>query len=383
MASSITDRSSGVGTPGSPNGENATISVKVPVRVATTANITLSGAQTIDGVLVVANDRVLVKDQDTASENGIYVAATGAWTRAQDCADAGDLVTGTEVRVNAGSTNQGRWYCSSADPIDIGTDSITWARTTEGDMVKGVYDTNDDGTVDAADAVPWAGVSGKPSTFPPDSHTHDDRYYTESEVDALLAASSGVPTGTMADYVGSTAPTGWVLLSGRTIGNASSNATNRANADTATLFALLWDSFTNTELAIVDSAGSPSTRGASAAADFAANKALPVPDLRGRTAFGKDDMGGSAANRIAAAQKHGVNGATLGAAGGSAEHVLTEAEMPSHIHETRVTTGGGSASSNNADGQSASDREDTFATGGDEAHTNMPPFIVLNKIVKL
>ena len=130
MASSITDRSSGVGTPGSPNGENATISMKVPVRVATTANITLSGAQTIDGVSVVAGNRVLVKNQTDASGNGIYVAATGAWTRAQDCADDGDLVTGTEVRVNSGTANAGRWYCSSADPIDIGTDNITWERVT-------------------------------------------------------------------------------------------------------------------------------------------------------------------------------------------------------------------------------------------------------------
>lgn len=130
MASTITDRASGLGVASDPNGEDATVSLKRPVRAATTANITLEGAQTIDGVSIVADDRVLVKDQTTGSENGIYIAATGDWTRPKDCVDDGDLVTGTEVRVNEGTTNQGRFYCASTDPIDIGTDTITWTQVT-------------------------------------------------------------------------------------------------------------------------------------------------------------------------------------------------------------------------------------------------------------
>src|SRR5690348_844249 len=57
---------------------------KEACRVATTANITQSGAQTIDGVSVVAGDRVLCKDQTTGSQNGIWVCAAGAWARAAD-----------------------------------------------------------------------------------------------------------------------------------------------------------------------------------------------------------------------------------------------------------------------------------------------------------
>ncbi|MDW0189608.1 MAG: hypothetical protein QOA70_08150, partial [Nitrososphaeraceae archaeon] len=77
---------------------------KADVRIATTANITLSGLQTIDGILTVALDRVLVKDQTDLKENGIYVSAVGAWSR------AGDTNTGTELRgavtsVDEGSTN--------------------------------------------------------------------------------------------------------------------------------------------------------------------------------------------------------------------------------------------------------------------------------------
>lgn len=105
-------------------------------------------------------------------------------------------------------------------------------------------------------------------------------------------------TGMRIGYTGTTAPAGWVLLSGRTIGSASSGATERANSDTEALFALWWNSYSNTELPIQDSTGAASTRGASAAADFAANKRLPTPDYRGRVPAGKEDMGGTNAGVI-------------------------------------------------------------------------------------
>lgn len=126
-------------------------------------------------------------------------------------------------------------------------------------------------------------------------------------------------TGMRIGYVGTTAPTGWVMASGRTIGSADSGGTERANADTADLYALLWGSYTNTELIIQDSSGTPTTRGASAAADFAANKRMPLPDYRGRVAAGKDNMGGTSANRLTSAGG-GVDGDVMGAAGGSETH---------------------------------------------------------------
>ena len=103
------------------------LAIKRPVRVATTANITLSGTQTIDGVAVVADDRVLVKNQTTASQNGIYKVASGTWSRAKDFDGNGDLVTGTRVLVTAGSTNIRREFCvTTANPIVIDTSSITF-----------------------------------------------------------------------------------------------------------------------------------------------------------------------------------------------------------------------------------------------------------------
>lgn len=79
----------------------------------------------------------------------------------------------------------------------------------------------------------------------------------------------------------------WLLITGpqRTIGNASSGATARANADTLTLYTLLW-SLDAADVAIYDSAGSASTRGASAAADFAANKRIDLPNESGLVSKG-------------------------------------------------------------------------------------------------
>jgi hypothetical protein len=86
-----------------------------------------------------------------------------------------------------------------------------------------------------------------------------------------------------------TAPTGWVKGNGGTIGSAASNATTRANADTLNLYTLFWNNFSNTILPIQDSTGAPTTRGASAVADFNANKRLPVFDLRDEYDRGADD----------------------------------------------------------------------------------------------
>lgn len=122
MSSSTTDRRLGL-TGGA--------AIKAPCKAATTANITLSGEQTIDGVSCVTSDRVLVKNQTTGSENGIYVVDTGAWTRDLDCDGTNDLRSGTLVRVNQGSSNAGGWFqLSTSDPITIGTTSLTWSRET-------------------------------------------------------------------------------------------------------------------------------------------------------------------------------------------------------------------------------------------------------------
>ena len=103
---------------------------KDAVRVATTANITLSGTQTIDGVSVVAGDRVLVKNQSTASQNGIYVCASGAWARSSDADTSAEVTQGLSCLVVEGTVNANRTYTiSTADPITLGTTDLTFVQT--------------------------------------------------------------------------------------------------------------------------------------------------------------------------------------------------------------------------------------------------------------
>lgn len=107
----------------------AGLSTKEAVRAATTANITLSGAQTIDGVSVIAGDRVLVKDQTTASTNGIYVAAAGAWTRAADADTTGEVRSGMFCFVQEGTTNaDSGWVLSTDGAITLGTTSLAFVQ---------------------------------------------------------------------------------------------------------------------------------------------------------------------------------------------------------------------------------------------------------------
>lgn len=111
------------------DGLSSATAFKGPVRVATTANINLSGIQTIDGVTVVAGDRVLVKDQTTASENGIWVVDTGNWRRAKDFSRTTDVRKGTMLYVTDGTASGATgWYVSSSNPIVIGTSNVTFVK---------------------------------------------------------------------------------------------------------------------------------------------------------------------------------------------------------------------------------------------------------------
>lgn len=143
MTSVSTDRRQGI---------NSGSAIKVPVRAATTANITLTGLQTIDGVVLAADDRVLVKNQTTGAENGIYTADTGNWTRSEDFDGTYDVVCGSLVYVTAGTVSAGKVYgVTTADPITIDTTALVFAQA--GLLYSPVQ--LPDGTV-GAPSVSWA-----------------------------------------------------------------------------------------------------------------------------------------------------------------------------------------------------------------------------------
>ena len=104
------------------------LNVKTAVLVATTSNITLVGGQTIDGVTVTAGDRVLVKNQSTPSQNGIYNVQTTVWTRTTDANTWGELISAF-VFVEEGTTQADTgWVCTVDPGGTLGTTAVTWTQ---------------------------------------------------------------------------------------------------------------------------------------------------------------------------------------------------------------------------------------------------------------
>lgn len=102
---------------------------KASVRVASTANVAISGLLTIDGITLAASDRVLLKNQTAGADNGIYLAASGAWTRATDADTSAEVTAGMAMMVTEGTT-QGdtQWVMSTNDVIVLGTTALVFVQ---------------------------------------------------------------------------------------------------------------------------------------------------------------------------------------------------------------------------------------------------------------
>ena len=196
---------------------------------------------------------------------------------------------------------------------------------------------------------------------------------------------------------------GWVRCNGRTIGSASSGATERANADCQALFEFKWNTYNNTYCPV--SGG----RGANALADWGANKTIGTLDFREITIGGLADMGSTVLGTLAGVPVERDNAITAAGIIGANQHALTTAQMPAHAHNGTTGTndvghnhaggdlfdavatqnigGGGTATvvtAVNASGSGNTASESTphshgFATdsqGGGTVHNNMPRTIV-------
>ena len=102
--------------------------IKAECQVATTGNITLSGLQTIDGYTTLANDRVLVKNQTTSAQNGIYVASTGAWARSSDANTWNSLISAFTFIMNGTTQQNSGWVCTITSGGTLGTTPVTWSQ---------------------------------------------------------------------------------------------------------------------------------------------------------------------------------------------------------------------------------------------------------------
>jgi hypothetical protein len=160
--------------------------------------------------------------------------------------------------------------------------------------------------------------------------------------------------------------TGFVRLNGRTIGSASSGATERANDDCEDLFLYYWNNLANGQAAVGGG------RGASAAADWAANKTIALLNGRSASLMGLDDMGNSAAGLLPISGIF-VNGAatTVGSLLGENTHTMTEAEIRAHTHTFSGTTSsdGAHTHTGSTSGGSAHSHTGTVDSGGSHTHT--------------
>lgn len=159
-------------------------------------------------------------------------------------------------------------------------------------------------------------------------------------------AAAVVPTGSTLPYAGilGVAPAGWLICDGSAVSRSTY----------AALFTAVGTSF---------GAGDGSTT-------------FNLPDLRGRFPLGKDNLGGTSANRVTATQAD-----NLGQGTGAETHTLTIAEMPAHTHTyTELASSG--ASRNYSGSSGSTPTSNTGSAGGGGAHNNMPPYITLNYIIK-
>ena len=143
----------------------AGISWKQPCVAATLANITLSGLQTIDGKAVVAGDRVLVKDQSTAANNGIYLASASAWTRSSDANSWDELICAITF-IEYGTQAGGAWFCTAQDGGTLGVTAVNWSQFTTSATYSAGTGLTLTGTVFSITPVGTAGTYGSASTVP-------------------------------------------------------------------------------------------------------------------------------------------------------------------------------------------------------------------------
>jgi hypothetical protein len=201
----------------------AGISWKQPVLAATTGNITLSGAQTIDTVPVVAGDRVLVKDQGTASQNGIYIVGT-PWVRSDD-ANSWDELVSALVFVESGGLAGSAWYCYSQPGGTLGVTAVTWSNfQVAGAYFAGTGLTLASNTFSITNTGVSAATYGSATTTPAIAVNAQGQITsaTNTTITPAIGSITGLGTGVATALAINTGSVGSVLVNGGPLGTPAS-----------------------------------------------------------------------------------------------------------------------------------------------------------------
>jgi phage-related tail fiber protein len=178
---------------------------KQSVRVAASTNIVLNGAQQIDGVAVIAGDRVLLSNQTLAKDNGLWIVANGDWVRATDANSSAKVTPGLTVMVEEGTANgDSLWHLTTNAPITLGTTALTFkmlaGRT---GIAAGTYKSL------SVDEYGRATAGANPETL---AGFGIKDSYTKAEVEALIAKASALPVGSIVAFPVDAPPPGFLEL---------------------------------------------------------------------------------------------------------------------------------------------------------------------------
>jgi phage-related tail fiber protein len=180
---------------------------KQSVRVAATANVVLNGAQQIDGVAVVAGDRVLLPNQTLAKDNGLWVVSNGNWVRTSDASTSAKVTPALTVMVEEGTVNgDSLWHLTTNGPITLGTTALTF------EMLAGRTGIQP-GTYKSLTVDKYGRATGgsNPETL---AGFGIKDTYTKAEIEAMIAEASALPVGAMVPFPLGKIPPGFLEVDG-------------------------------------------------------------------------------------------------------------------------------------------------------------------------
>lgn len=191
------------------------LDVKASCRVATTANITLSGTQTIDGVSVIAGNRVLVKNQTNASQNGIWVVGASTWSRSTDADTDAEVTSGMFTFIEEGTVNgDSGWVLTTDNPIVVGTTNLTFTQFSGAGQIEA-----GDGLTKTGNTINAVGTSNRISVTA-DAIDISSSYVGQSSITTLGTITTGTWNGTTIGVANG--GTGATSLTGYLVGNGTS-----------------------------------------------------------------------------------------------------------------------------------------------------------------